>query len=90
MPHGRSSAAIDGRILRPITDGSRCLEECRCWDTAAVTDGWVPMLARLDPSLPQGPNWVYEPKWDGFRALPKDGEPSVGNGPEGAVAICGG
>jgi ATP-dependent DNA ligase len=27
------------------------------------------MLARLAPSLPQGPDWVYEPKWDGFRAL---------------------
>jgi integrase len=27
------------------------------------------MLARLDPSLPQGPNWVYEPKWDGVDFL---------------------
>jgi hypothetical protein len=35
-----------------------------------VSDGWAPMLARLDPSLPQGPNWVYEPKWDGFRVSP--------------------
>jgi bifunctional non-homologous end joining protein LigD len=27
------------------------------------------MLARLAPSLPQGRDWVYEPKWDGFRGL---------------------
>lgn len=29
----------------------------------------VPMLARSAPDLPVGPEWVYEPKWDGFRAL---------------------
>jgi ATP-dependent DNA ligase len=27
------------------------------------------MLARLSPTLPQGPEWVYEPRWDGFRGL---------------------
>jgi ATP-dependent DNA ligase len=27
------------------------------------------MLARLAPLLPQGADWVYEPKWDGFRGL---------------------
>ena len=28
-----------------------------------------PMLAAVRPSIPEGPNWSYEPKWDGFRAL---------------------
>src|SRR5690242_16199354 len=28
----------------------------------------APMLARLARELPEGA-WVYEPKWDGFRAL---------------------
>ena len=28
-----------------------------------------PMLARLSGSLPEGEGWLYEPKWDGFRAL---------------------
>jgi len=28
-----------------------------------------PMLARPADSLPDGPGWAYEPKWDGFRAL---------------------
>jgi ATP-dependent DNA ligase len=27
------------------------------------------MLARLSGSLPEGEGWLYEPKWDGFRAL---------------------
>ncbi|MBI5546745.1 MAG: ATP-dependent DNA ligase [Deltaproteobacteria bacterium] len=29
----------------------------------------APMLARLEGALPQGEGWLYEPKWDGFRAL---------------------
>ena len=28
-----------------------------------------PMLAKLSTSLPTGDGWLYEPKWDGFRAL---------------------
>jgi ATP-dependent DNA ligase len=28
-----------------------------------------PMLARLADQLPEGDGWLYEPKWDGFRAL---------------------
>jgi ATP-dependent DNA ligase len=28
-----------------------------------------PQLARLSRTLPSGANWVYEPKWDGFRGL---------------------
>ena len=33
-----------------------------------------PMLARLADDIPTGPGWLYEPKWDGFRALVfKDG-----------------
>jgi ATP-dependent DNA ligase len=27
------------------------------------------MLAKLDTTLPRGAGWIYEPKWDGFRAL---------------------
>jgi ATP-dependent DNA ligase len=29
----------------------------------------LPQLARPAKTLPAGPGWVYEPKWDGFRAL---------------------
>jgi ATP-dependent DNA ligase len=28
-----------------------------------------PMLAKAVPELPDGDEWLYEPKWDGFRAL---------------------
>ncbi len=28
-----------------------------------------PMEARLVAALPDGPGWVFEPKWDGFRAI---------------------
>jgi ATP-dependent DNA ligase len=34
-----------------------------------------PMLAKLADTVPDGPGWLYEPKWDGFRALVfKDGD----------------
>jgi ATP-dependent DNA ligase len=29
----------------------------------------APMLARSQPAIPDGSGWIYEPKWDGFRAL---------------------
>ena len=28
-----------------------------------------PMLAKLSEALPPAGDWLYEPKWDGFRAL---------------------
>src|SRR5450432_2364563 len=27
------------------------------------------MLAKLASEIPEGESWIYEPKWDGFRAL---------------------
>src|SRR5215813_10595361 len=34
-----------------------------------------PMLAKLANELPEGDGWLFEPKWDGFRALVfRDGE----------------
>ena len=29
----------------------------------------LPQLAKSQKSLPEGDGWVYEPKWDGFRAI---------------------
>ncbi len=29
----------------------------------------APMLAKLETSIPSGDPWLYEPKWDGFRAI---------------------
>jgi ATP-dependent DNA ligase len=28
-----------------------------------------PMLSKLAKSVPTGPGWIYEPKWDGFRCI---------------------
>ena len=40
-----------------------------------MPDAPAPMEARLVESLPDGPGWQYEPKWDGFRALcERDGD----------------
>jgi ATP-dependent DNA ligase len=34
-----------------------------------------PMLAKLSTDIPDGTGWLYEPKWDGFRAIVfKDGD----------------
>jgi ATP-dependent DNA ligase len=34
-----------------------------------------PMLAKLADTVPEGSGWLYEPKWDGFRAMVwKDGD----------------
>ena len=27
------------------------------------------MLAKLQPEMPEGEDWTYEPKWDGFRTI---------------------
>ena len=36
-----------------------------------------PMLAKLSSEVPEGDGWLYEPKWDGFRALVfRDGDES--------------
>ena len=29
----------------------------------------LPMLAKRVAELPRGGEWIFEPKWDGFRAL---------------------
>ena len=34
-----------------------------------LTSDYPAMEAKLVPSLPEGPHWQYEPKWDGFRCL---------------------
>jgi len=34
-----------------------------------ISTSFKPMEAQPAPDLPDGPNWQYEPKWDGFRCL---------------------
>ena len=35
----------------------------------AVNPPVLPMLSKLASELPEGPGWLFEPKWDGFRSL---------------------
>src|SRR5690349_18609816 len=35
----------------------------------AVNSPVLPMLAKRVSELPEDGNWIFEPKWDGFRAL---------------------
>jgi ATP-dependent DNA ligase len=37
--------------------------------TLPINTGYRPMEAEPATELPQGPQWQYEPKWDGFRCL---------------------
>ena len=37
--------------------------------TLPLARTYAPMEARLVAELPKGPDWQYEPKWDGFRCL---------------------
>jgi ATP-dependent DNA ligase len=43
--------------------------------TLPVEPPVAPMLAKLEERVPEGEGWLYEPKWDGFRAVVfRDGE----------------
>ena len=35
------------------------------------------MLAKLQPEIPRGEGWTYEPKWDGFRTIVTVGDEGV-------------
>src|SRR6188768_2751150 len=40
-----------------------------------IKTSYAPMDALSVDAIPDGPNWQYEPKWDGFRCLAfRDGE----------------
>src|SRR5262245_41333099 len=43
--------------------------------TFPLTPPVEPMLAKLSEAIPDGDGWMYEPKWDGFRALVFRGDP---------------
>ncbi len=53
-----------GQETLPIID----LLSCRAMNLP-VTSPLKPMLAKRAAALPKGEDWLYEPKWDGFRAL---------------------
>lgn len=46
-----------------------------------------PMLARLQPEIPRGEGWRYEPKWDGFRAIVFRDGPRITIGSRGGKTL---
>ncbi|WP_240320875.1 ATP-dependent DNA ligase [Sphingomonas crusticola] len=46
-----------------------CIHGCGSNPMAQPKPSIAPMEARLVDILPQGPGWIYEPKWDGFRCI---------------------
>ena len=34
-----------------------------------IASPFLPMEAKLTDQIPIGPEWQYEPKWDGFRCI---------------------
>jgi ATP-dependent DNA ligase len=59
------------REPRPQKDGSKNQQDTaiRRPATFAIAPPIEPMLAGLAETLPTGDAWLYEPKWDGFRAI---------------------
>jgi len=59
------------RKLRSEEEGSHDQQDAaiRQRATFAIAPPIEPMLAKVTEALPTGDGWLYEPKWDGFRAI---------------------
>lgn len=55
--------------LRSVKSGTIGLAEIPGAEKASMPQKLAPMMAFASSSLPVGPEWVYEVKWDGVRAL---------------------
>lgn len=69
---GRKIAAIDrsarsGLTMKEIAGGK--LDEVSSLKKSKLPEKLAPMLATLTSALPEGANWVYELKWDGYRMI---------------------
>jgi ATP-dependent DNA ligase len=53
--------------------GWRATGSCAIWrrspEPFPVFEPILPMLAKVATSLPEGAEFLFEPKWDGFRAI---------------------
>ncbi|MEO5936205.1 MAG: non-homologous end-joining DNA ligase, partial [Terriglobales bacterium] len=55
--------------LRSVSGGGAELEQIPGATKTAMPTKLEPMMAFASSSLPSGPEWIYEVKWDGVRAL---------------------
>ena len=49
----------------PVLRGSAIVGSC----SLPIEPPLEPMLAKPSNGLPEGDGWLFEPKWDGFRAI---------------------
>src|SRR5450631_1999786 len=58
------------RETRGLHPGSKCYaSSIKLGVHLPVNPPLLPMLAKRVEELPAGEEWIFEPKWDGFRAL---------------------
>lgn len=57
-----------GRTLSEITEQEQPKQETKL-EPAEFPGSFDPMLATLVNELPNSDEWIYEPKWDGYRVL---------------------
>jgi ATP-dependent DNA ligase len=58
-----------GIVLQPVGCFLTTRNRLACGVNLPVNPPVLPMLAKRIDTLPPGEGWIFEPKWDGFRAL---------------------
>src|SRR5579862_9641876 len=62
----RASVTFGNRCCKSAADSISAVSR---FDGLALPPPVEPMETRPAPRIPQGDEWIYEPKWDGFRCL---------------------
>src|ERR671924_2190727 len=70
VPHRAARAIAATRTVRiPASRGRRCYALRFSAVALPISPPVQPQLARSAKELPEGEEWCYEPKWDGFRTI---------------------
>jgi ATP-dependent DNA ligase len=68
MAQRRKQASKQDRVVEGAVAAEAFTEPFPAIDLS-ITPPFPPMEARVAKEIPAGDNWLYEPKWDGFRCL---------------------
>jgi ATP-dependent DNA ligase len=68
MAQSRKQASKQDRVVEGAVAAEAFTEPFPVIDLS-ITPPFPPMEARVAKEIPAGDNWLYEPKWDGFRCL---------------------
>src|SRR5438105_2094085 len=66
---GPARSETDSRVTTKRSSGDGRLRPDRIVSPAGPNVPFPPQEALLVDAIPTGPNWWYEPKWDGFRGV---------------------